>query len=279
MKANFEKHLSETAFLTNESRARMVELSQDTYAYLWVTPKTKKIWEDFSKAVYPYDDLELSIRNRYFLERLKKFVSSHEKPLFVNVGAGFTSYPFLIDATFQTIEIDLRHVIEFKASKIQQWQKEGVLPKKEVELFPYDLRNMQELDRLGKQLPSWIRGKPSFILLEGISYYLEMPFLLRLLEMFKNNQQQGSQIGLEYWKPEIKNHPVFLRLQEYFKVNFGYENREYNLFGLEFIKTIPGYRIAEITDTAEQEKIYSRTSIIKNYEQILPTDFSILERI
>lgn len=273
-----KKHLSETAFLTNESRARMVEVSQDIYAHLWVTPKTKKIWEDFSKAVYPHDDLELSIRNRYFLKHLKKFVSSHEKPLFVNVGAGFTNYPFLIGASFQSIEIDLQHVMEFKASKIQQWQTEGILPAKNIEFFSCDLRNMQELERLGKQLPSWIGGKPSFILLEGISYYLEMPFLLRLLEIFKNSQQQRSQIGLEYWKPKIKKHPVFLRLQEYFKENFGYEDREYNLFGPDFIKTIKGYKVMETMDTTRQEKIYCRTLIMENYEQILPTDFSILEK-
>lgn len=274
-----EKHLSETAFLTNESRARRVEVSQDIYAHLWVTPETKKIWEDFSKAVYPHDDLELGIRNRYFLEHLKKFVSHHEKPVFVNVGAGFTSYPFLIDFPFESIEVDLLPVIEFKASKIQQWQKEGILPKRDVEFFPCDLRNARELKQLNKKLPHWIREKPSFILLEGISYYLEMPFLLRLLEMFKDNQQQGSQIGLEYWKPDIKDHPVFLKLQEYFKENFGYKDREYNLFGLEFIKTIKGYRAIEMTDTTEQEKIYSHTSSMENYEQILPTDFSILERV
>lgn len=69
-----EKHISETAFLVNESRARMVELSKDIYARLWVTERTKKIWEDFAKHVYPHDDLELSIRNRYFLEHLEKFV-------------------------------------------------------------------------------------------------------------------------------------------------------------------------------------------------------------
>lgn len=276
---NVEKHLSEIAFLTNESRARRLKVSQDIYAHLWVTPKTKKIWEDFSKVVYSHDDLELSIRNRYFLEHLKKFVSSHAKPVFVNVGAGFTNYPFLIDSPFQSVEIDLQHAIEFKTSKIRQWQIEGILPVKNIEFFSCDLRNIGELERLDKQLPSWIRSKPSFILLEGISYYLEMPFLLRLLEMFKNNQQQGSQIGLEYWKPEIKKHPVFLRLQKYFKENFGYENREYNLFGPEFIKTIKGYKMAEITDTTAQEKIFSDTTIMKNYEQILPTDFSILEKI
>lgn len=274
---DIEKHISETAFLVNESRARMVELSKDIYSRLWVTERTKKIWNDFAKHVYPHDDLELSIRNRYFLEHLKKFVLNHENPVFANIGAGFTSYPFLLEKPCQCIEVDCQHVVSFKKEKIAKWQKEGLLPKREIEYFATDLE--KNIDILKELFQKRIHDRMSFVLLEGITYYLEKSTLNSLLMIIKESQSTGSLLGIEFWKPDIATHPVFVRLKDYFKDHFGWADRDYNLFDGDYLRSVKGYKIFEITDTTEQERVYLNTHIMEDYENILPTDFSILERV
>lgn len=112
MKIN--RNISASSFLVNESRARDVDLSRDIYAKLWVTEKTMKIWEDFSNKVYPHDAVELGIRNRFFLEQLNRHIHSNPNAVFVNIGAGFTSYPFLTDYECTTIEVDYPHIVSFK---------------------------------------------------------------------------------------------------------------------------------------------------------------------
>ena len=166
-------HISETAFLTNESRARMVHVSKDIYAHLWVTPVTRKIWDDFAKEVYKHDDVELSIRNRYYLEHLKTFVRNHKDPVFINIGAGFTSYPFLIEESCHCIEIDYPHVITFKRQKIEQWQKEKLLPLREIEFFSTDLVSDNDFRELSDAFQRWTKGRSSFVLIEGVSYYTQ----------------------------------------------------------------------------------------------------------
>jgi O-methyltransferase involved in polyketide biosynthesis len=105
-----EKHISDTAFLVNESRARKVDVSQDIYAEHWVRPgsreRVRDLWDDFAREVYPHDDLELAVRNRYFFAHLLKLVHTSENPVFVNLGAGFTSYPFLLNQNIACIEVD-----------------------------------------------------------------------------------------------------------------------------------------------------------------------------
>lgn len=271
-------HISATAFLVNESRNRMVDVSQDIFAKLWVSRETEKLWEDFARHVYPYDDLELSLRNRYFLEWLRDFAKKNKKAVFVNIGAGFTSYPFLLEQPCHAIEVDYKRVMEFKARQVEQWQKKEILPKREIEFIGVDLNEAKDRDCLSQKLRQQISKYPSFVLLEGVSYYLEMAVLRQLLGIFRETQKKGSLLGIEFWKPDIKNHPVFVCLQEYFEKKFGYKKRKYNLFGRAFIEGIDGYEILELTDMTEQEKVYCKTCIMEDHQNILPTDLAMLRR-
>lgn len=119
------KKIAETAFLVNASRARMVEISQDRYAKLWVSHTTQELWNDFADKVYAQDDRVVSLRTRYFLDHLNSFIGSFESPVFINIGAGFTSYPFLIQGSCKCIEIDYEHIIHYKRNRIANWQREG----------------------------------------------------------------------------------------------------------------------------------------------------------
>lgn len=159
VKMKINNTISESAFLVNESRARRVDISHDVYASLWTTDSTQNLWEDFKRKVYAYDDIELSLRNRFFLDNLNSFISSTDKPIFINIGAGFTSYPFLINKPCRCIEVDLAHVLDFKQEKIQLLIKDKKLPDCNIEFIAVDLCKKTDVNHLYDALCSFIGKK------------------------------------------------------------------------------------------------------------------------
>ncbi len=277
-----EKHISDTAFLVNESRARKLDVSQDIYAEHWVRPESRErvrnLWDDFAREVYPHDDIELAVRNRYFFEHLCELVKTGEKPVFVNLGAGFTSYPFLLDQDILCIEVDFPHVIAYKLDRIKHLQEKGILPHRNLKLFPADLCNADDRERLKAKLAAWVSGNSSYILLEGVSYYLPMPALLAIIEIVRDLQSIGSIFAFDFWKPDLIRHPVFIQLQTFFADRFGYEAYDYNLFDREFIESIESYKLLEISDAIEQERIYAGTNVLADYSKILPENYAVLKK-
>ena len=128
--AGVTNQLSETAYLVAESRARAVAISRDVYAAHWIPDRlresVRRLWEEFAANVYPHDDVVLGVRNRFFLDRLSVFAADGPT-IFVNVAAGFTSYPFLIEHAIRTIEIDLPVVVDVKSARVAALQDAGVL--------------------------------------------------------------------------------------------------------------------------------------------------------
>jgi O-methyltransferase involved in polyketide biosynthesis len=273
-----QKTLSESAFLVNESRARRVDISQDQFAQLWVSKATRELWEDFTTKVYPYDAIELGLRNRFFLDTLRFFVRSAKNPVFVNIGAGFTSYPFLVEEPCRYIEVDLEYVIDFKRKQIETWIKKGRMPKREIEFIPADLYNTGDRKRLQTRLKSALADAPSFLLFEGITYYLDEAVLHALFEMCIAIQRPGSVLAFDYWDPTIAENPVFLRLKKFCAERFGHKETHYTLFNEEFIHEIQGYTPIEQTNIQKLEKRYTDSFLLKNYWEILPENYVVLQR-
>jgi O-methyltransferase involved in polyketide biosynthesis len=278
VKMKISNTISESAFLVNESRARRVDISHDIYASLWTTDSTRDLWEDFKTKVYPYDDIELSLRNRFFLDNLNSFIRTAHKPIFINIGAGFTSYPFLIDKPCKCIEIDMAHVIEFKQKKIQMLKKDNLLPNCDVEFIAVDLSKKNDVKYLQDELCPLINKNNSFILLEGITYFLDKPVFECLLDMFVTIQTSGSHLACDFWDPLIVTNPVFKRLIKYFEKRFGYKKTEYSLFDVDYFTSILGYNISERTNIQQLEKKYLNTNILQDYEKILPENYIVLRR-
>lgn len=274
----YGKHISESAFLVNESRARNVGLSHDVYAHLWVSDATRKLWEDFAREVYPFDDIELSLRNRFFLERLEAELGKDGKTVFINFGAGFTSYPFLIESPCKCIEVDLEVVCDFKWRKTTEWREQGLLPDRDVEFIAADLRNEVDRERLGDELSRRLRDKRSVAVFEGITYYLDNTTLIRLFEMLKALQGRGSIIALDFWTPDDAKNPVHMRFRRFFGERFGYGETDYNLFDVEVLRAVDGYEVAEVTDVQTLERVYAGTSYLADKNEIILEHYAVLRR-
>ena len=274
-----EKTISESAFLINESRSRRVDISNDIYSYLWVTKNTKKIWNDFSKIVYPYDDIQISLRNRFFLETLKDFIRKIDNPVFINFASGFTSYPFLINKKIKSIEIDLEYIIKFKQRKIKEWIKLGLLPEREINFINCDLGTESDVLKLKNNLKPILEDKKSFIMLEGITYYLSKKSFFQILDIISELQSTGSILTLDFWKKDYEKHPVFIRFKKFFSDYFNFDEKSYNFIDNNDINKIKDYKIIDITDIQELEEKYLDSYVLSDFEKILPEYYIVLEKI
>lgn len=229
--------------------------------------------------MYPYDDLELAIRNRFVFDRIQRFAAMHADAAFVNVGAGFSSYPFLLEDEILCFECDLPHVITFKQQRVDRLLTEGVLPARQVNYLRLDVSKPDGQEQLRVLLATTLAKRPTFVLLEGVSYYLSFPVLHTLFGVFHDGQHPGSQLAFDYWMPNLLQHPVFLRLQEFFARRFGFAARGYSLFDPDWISTIEGYRILELSGAARSEASYAGSCVLANENAILPENYVLMERL
>jgi O-methyltransferase involved in polyketide biosynthesis len=272
------RRISESAFLVNESRARGVAVSRDIYARLWVTPETGRLWEDFSREVYELDHVELALRNRFYLEALDSAARRHPSVVFVNLAAGFTSYPFLAEKPCPSIEVDFGRVSRFKRLKIEDWRAKGWVPQREIEFVACDLADERQLDALARRLRGAMSRAPSVVFLEGITYYLRREALLRIFGALRVLQPPGSVLALDFWTPEFEGHPVHARFRKFFAERFGHAETEYCFLDAGFLRAREGYEIVDLTDIVELEKRFSTETRLADPGAILPERYAVLER-
>jgi len=268
--------IAKTASLVNESRHRRVDISHDRFAGLWVEPSTTALWDEMAREVYPFDDIELSLRNRFFLERLRYFVRNGVVRRFVNVGAGFTSYPFLLTSPCPSAEIDLPHVIHFKRARIRQWQKGGYVPSRRVKFISADVTSPSDVEALRQSLRTWLGRRRSFVLMEGLSYYLTPFARNRLFTTLGQLQTTGSIFALDYWTGDMLNHPVTRRWRRYLARKGWHRENDYYGLSLSRLASLKGYELVELADIQTLENVYTGEDRLADARCILPEKYAIL---
>jgi O-methyltransferase involved in polyketide biosynthesis len=269
--------VSGTAFVTNYSRSKLVNLSHDWYAHLWVTPESISLWDELSHNVYPHDAINLGLRNRFFLDHINQFASTNADSVIISIAAGFENYPFLAETYSHFIEIDLPNIINFKKNKVRQWIIDKRLPKRDIEFISIDLNDHGQRMSMKETLKKIIKNKHSFILMEGLTYYLKSEILSEIFGMLREIQNIGSLVTFDYWKPDALQYPVMQKLKEYFNNKFGSSGENWNLFDDSYIKKIKGYIEIESIDIAGLERDYSDTSVLQGDDNKIPGHFSVLQ--
>ncbi len=270
------KDVSLTAFIVNESRARLESLSGDIYAKLWVTEETKRMWEELAEEVYPYDHINLSLRNRFYLDKIKEFVKEHDNSVFINMGSGFTSYPYLIDQACRCIEIDYPHIINFKERKVRQWQEEGILPERSVEFYPLDIENRKEMDNFEKIFSSWCAATPTIIIMEGLTYYLSVETFEKMFLYYTKYLVKGSLVIFDFWGQDSEDYPVIQHVKKYLSNIAKGPVKEFTYIDVEYINNIKGFSIVEHTSIQNLEQRYVETRVLQDKENRFSTQFSVL---
>lgn len=255
------------------------DISRDIYAHLWVTDESRRLWQELADKVYAHDDISSSLRNRFYLEHLTKFVAANGTAAFINIAAGFSNYPYLLPTGCFCAEADFAHVVDYKMQRTSQWQKDGALPQRFIESLGVDLDSGSDRDRLARTLLGWCQDRLSFVMMEGLTYYLPAPVLQHLLQIIGKGQSAGSQLAFEYWTPDAEDYPVFCRLKQYLSQGFAVKRQAYELLDLSFVRSIPGYELQESSDIAAQELLYSNTRVLQERNNRLPIHFAVLNKM
>ena len=257
MNNNIEIH--DTAFMTSTLRASNETVSHDIYAKLWNNKGTDKWVSQYLKQVTPHEATAHCLRNRYFLDTLKNLIKNNAIEVLINFGCGFSMYPFLLDESIINIEIDKPEIIEHKKSKVEAWQKSKQLPKRDIHFIGVDFNSQYE-DQLLSQINLIKKDRPSFILLEGVIFFLNLKETDTLFKLFSTIQNKGGYVGSASFENNIKETEAFKKLLEFMdaKTNI----TDYLTVNDEYYNKIDNYKLKDIQDYFSLSKTYLNTTAI-----------------
>lgn len=186
--------ISGTAFMVNYFRSKNKELSGDLYSDLWLEENSAKLSEEFQREINPLESYQLSLRHRFFLEWLKRAINKGVGRL-INIGAGFSTYSHLVESPILTCDIDYKHIVDYKAQKLKEFEEKKLIPHRKVDFLPTDLNDTKSLDNMKEQLRKWASKKKTLAILEGITYYLNKHQLDKIFYALSEIQPDGSFIA------------------------------------------------------------------------------------
>ena len=270
--------IHETAFVTSAFRATDVSLSRDHFAYLWNNPKTEKWVEEYLTKVSSEETFTHCLRNRYFLDKIKENVIKNGIEVLINFGAGFSMYPFLLDPKIIHIEIDKPEIVGYKKNKIEQWQKEDILPKRNLHFVGVDFSTAYK-EGLLAAINSIKNKKKSFILIEGVLFFLDREETDSLFQLFNLLQDTGDIIGSASFRDNLKQTLAFERLLDFFGEKVSKTKAsDYQTIQDSYYREISGYSLVDHQDYFSLSKTYDHKISLQK-ELILNENFYLLQKM
>jgi O-methyltransferase involved in polyketide biosynthesis len=210
-----------TSLLVNESRARLPDLSRDRFARDWIPEVLRtavhELWADYAEAVYPHDDVVVSVRSRSIIELLEAALHAAPDLVLVNVGAGFTSYPWLLPLR-RTLELDRPEVVRAKRMRIDELWRSGILPHRDVTLVDVDLLAVGAVERVRTAIEGVTApGAPLAIVMEGVAFYLDRATVMGLVGLANSLADEVVAAAVSYWPAHAEENPVLRRQAEWFR--------------------------------------------------------------
>jgi len=276
---NKQSHIQihETAFFTSSFRAFNEALSGDKYAKLWLNPKTDAWIQEYLTEVSSEETYTHCLRNRFFLETIKDLAASKQIEVLINFGSGFSMYPFLLDESLIHIEIDKPEIVNYKASKIEEWQNEKKLPKRDLHFVGVDFSEDYKT-KLLEQIQQIKGDKPCFILIEGVLFFLDKAETDGLFSFFNLIQTDGDYVGSASFQDDLKSSTAFKRLLRFLnkKVSKTSES-DYLTLQDSYYKSLPDYNLKDHQDYFSLSKTYNNTIHLKP-DLILNEHFYVLKK-
>jgi O-methyltransferase involved in polyketide biosynthesis len=276
---NKQSHIQihETAFFTSSFRAFNEALSGDKYAKLWLNPKTDAWIQEYLTEVSSEETYTHCLRNRFFLETIKDLAASKQIEVLINFGSGFSMYPFLLDESLIHIEIDKPEIVNYKASKIEEWQNEKKLPKRDLHFVGVDFSEDYKT-KLLEQIQQIKGDKPCFILIEGVLFFLDKVETDGLFSFFNLIQTDGDYVGSASFQDDLKSSTAFKKLLRFLnkKVSKTSES-DYLTLQDSYYKSLPDYNLKDHQDYFSLSKTYNNTIHLKP-DLILNEHFYVLKK-
>ncbi|KAA3621736.1 MAG: hypothetical protein DWP94_09845 [Flavobacterium sp.] len=241
--------IPDTAFIIAYYRANNELVSCDPYAKLWVRPSLQKWVNEFATKVSEYDELLHCMRNRYFHLTLEELLGSGSKLLCINLGAGFSMYPYNLSEDLVTIEADFDDVVAFKKEAIARFTADGSLPSRKVRWINTDITRQEDQARL-KTLLNDYKGYRKVIMIEGVFFFLNQGQINSVIEFCREILNTGDILLAESFEEQIKETAVFIRLKTYFEKELHSDGTTTTL-PRSFYEELPGFNLKRSNSTLE----------------------------
>jgi len=275
--AKYSKKTKDTAFWMAGCRAELVELSKDIYAEHWLNDASRAKHKEYTAKVSPTENIALSLRNRFFLEEITTYLSQNPGAAFINIGSGFSSYPFLMPEDNIYVEIDHSDNIKKKKEKIRQLEKESLLPKRDIKFYSANLEELSQIESLIPRLKEYAKGEKSFVLYEGLIYYLPEQSTERLFNLAAEIQTPGSRLGIVSWNHGAFDYPVYKRFEEFMRQK-GKNLPKFICHNPDSIANLPDYNLLQQTDYIKLSNRFRMTKPLTPEEDVFWETITILEK-
>ncbi|BAY12160.1 class I SAM-dependent methyltransferase [Calothrix sp. NIES-2098] len=270
----------DSALIVNAFRARKSHISADKFAALWISQESD-IWANkYAEQVGSTEILVHALRHRFFLECLNKFFDKSPDGVFINIGAGFTNYPYLISSEISCCEIDTEVNIKFKQQKLAEFEIKGYLPHRQIRFITVnDLNDLAEISNLELILREWISDRSSFILFEGVFFYLQIEAIGHFYSMLASLQQRGDIVASTSFRPEECNKLMFQRLVDYCRTDYKMRNFTPTTIPTSFYSQQQDYSLVTHKNYYNLCQEFASTEQLENPEEVLEEDCYVLERL
>ncbi|MEM6580761.1 MAG: class I SAM-dependent methyltransferase [Pseudomonadota bacterium] len=278
-RAGVEVEIQDTAFWMAGCRASMEEISQDTYAKTWLNDASRERHRIYIEEMGVNENLILCLRNRYFLESMRDFFTRFPGAALVNIGAGFSSYPWLLPESVLCIEVDAPDIGAAKAALSNQFQQEGTFPHRDVIHLSANLNKDKDIEKMLKEVSSQLAARPSFFLIEGVIYYLETMRAQQLLSGIRRIQSKQDQLGLVAWAPTATQRPAYDNFENFIHTRLGEELADFIFHTADDIASLPGYQMAEHRDYVQLSERFRPANPLAPDDHFFWEDLYLLEAI
>lgn len=269
--------IDETAFVTAAYRASNEELSKDQYSKYWRNPKTEKWIANYVRKVSEEEPFVHCLRNRFFYETIGAFIEKEQIEVLINLGCGFSMYPYLFDEKLINIEVDQQSLIEHKKEQVEKWMEMGKLPMRNIHYLSKDFN--VEKEELATEIKRIVKGRKSFVLLEGVVFFLSKKATDQLIEWIGRIQSGGSYLGVVSFLTAIRATDCFRRLMEFVKEEMNVNSDfEYLTLPNSYYESILEYDLITHEDYVSLSKKYSPENRIENGDSILNENMYVLKR-
>lgn len=271
-------NIHETAFVTAMYRASDEKLSKDIYAKLWNSKKTE-VWVDhFIHEVSIYEKFTHCLRNRYFYDKLASFITKNKIELLINFGCGFSMYPFLLNQKLISIEIDKPEVIAYKKDKIKKFQSDNKLPLRNIHYISTDFASDFE-SGLFEKIKAIKGNKQSFILIEGVLFFLNKKETDKLFELFRRIQSPDEFIGSVSFDDSVQKLDVFNRLLSFLNPNNTKQFPNYQTIPIDYYQSLTDYKIIDKQDYYSLSKTFSPQNAFNKDADMLNESMYVLKKV
>lgn len=270
----------DSALIVNAFRDRKAHISADKFAELWISPASD-IWANrYAKQVGETEILVHALRHRFFLDCLHKFFDKYPNGVFINIGSGFTNYPYLISAEISCCEIDTEVNINFKQEKLAEFESQGNLPHRSIKFITVnDLNDLAVISQLEFTLKQWINGRSSFVLFEGVFFYLNLAAISHFYQLLASLQQQGDIVASTSFRPEESNKLMFQRLVDYCRTDYKMRNFTPTTIPTSFYSQQKDYSLITHENYYSLCQKFALGEKLENPQEVLEEDCYILERL